>query len=204
TQTKTTSKNAQGLVIQVKDAQNNLLSYAYDEFGNLKTTTDDLNNVTSLSYDTRGRKIQVVDPDMDTWSYAYDMLGELVSQTYAKGQVVSTTFDVLGLMTGRIEPDLVSTWVYDSCAMGKGKLCSASATNGYSRSYAYDDKGRPQTLNVTIDTAYAVATTYVSAGPNVGKVDTVTYPTGFAVKNNYNAYGYLSSVQRADAGGSTA
>ncbi len=199
TQTKTTTKNSQGQVVQVKDTQNNLLSYTYDEFGNLKTTTDALGNVTTLTNDLRGRKTTMVDPDMGTWSYFYNALGELIRQTDAKGQIATMAYDLLGRMTNRSELDLVSTWTYDNCIKGIGKLCQASANNGYSRTQSYDSLGRPVTLNASIDTAYSVTTTYDSSG----RADTLTYPTGFAVQNIYNLYGYLSKVQRVDAGGST-
>ncbi len=199
TQTKTTTKNSQGQVAQVKDTQNNLLSYTYDEFGSLKTTTDVLGNVTTITSDLRGRKITMIDPDMGTWSYFYNALGELIRQTDAKGQTATMAYDLLGRMTNRSEPDLVSTWTYDNCTKGVGKLCQASANNGYSRTQTYDSLGRPATLAATIDTAYSVTTTYDSSG----RANTLTYPTGFAVQNIYNLYGYLWKVQRVDAGGST-
>ncbi len=199
TQSKTTTKNSQGQVVQVKDTQNNTLAYTYDEFGNLKTTTDALGNVTTLSYDLRGRKFQMVDPDMGTWNYFYNALSELIRQTDAKTQTATMVYDLLGRMTSRTEPDLVSTWTYDSCTKGIGKLCQVSATNGYSRTNSYDSLGRPFTLAASIDTSYTVTTTYDSSG----RPNTLTYPTGFAVQNIYNLYGYLWKVQRVDAGGST-
>jgi RHS repeat-associated protein len=199
TQTRTTTKNSQGQVVQVRDTRGSPLDYTYDEFGNLKTTTDALVNVTTLSYDLRGRKTQMVDPDMGTWSYFYDALGQLIRQTDAKSQTATMVYDLLGRMTSRTEPDLISSWTYDSCTKGIGKLCQASANNGYSRTQSYDSLGRPATLSTTIDTAYPITTTYDSSG----RADTVTYPTGFAVQNVYNIYGYLWKVQRADVGGST-
>lgn len=196
-QTKTTTKNSQGQVVTVADAQGNTIAYSYDPFGNLLTTNAG-GVISALGYDARGRKTSMADPDMGSWSYFYNALGELIRQTDAKGQTTSMVYDRLGRMTQRTEPDLVSTWVYDSCPKGIGKLCSVSSDNGYSRAHAYDSLGRPTTLAVTIDTAYTVATTYVASGPDAGKVDTLTYPTGFAVKNIYNSYGYLWKVQRTN------
>ena len=104
------------------------------------------------------------------------------------------TYDQLGRMIQRQERDLTSTWTYDNCTMGIGKLCTESADNGYSRSQAYDSIGRPSTLSVTVDTAYMVTTGYDSAG----RIASVAYPTGFAVTNSYNSYGYLYQVQGND------
>jgi RHS repeat-associated protein len=201
-QTKTTTRNSQGQIVTVADSQANTITYTYDPFGN-QLTTNAGGVTTTLAYDLRGRKISMADPDMGSWSYDYNALGELVRQTDAKSQTTSIAYDKLGRMTSRTEPDLVSTWTYDACANGIGKLCSASADNGYSRTQGYDSLGRPSTLSVTVGTSYTVATSYVASGADLGKVDTLTYPTNFAVKNVYNSYGYLWKVQRTGSTDST-
>jgi len=219
-QTRTTTKNKQGQVVQISDTQNNLLRYAYDEFGNLKTTTDALGNVTTLSYDLRGRKFQMLDPDMGKWTYRYNALGEMIRQCDPNSRAIQstgtppdctdtvatrTTYDLLGRMKTRTERDLVSTWTYDTCTKGKGKLCQASADNGYSRTHGYDSLGRPQTLNMSMGIAYAVSTSYVNdGGPHQGKVDTLTYPTGFGVRNKYDAFGSLSELRVSNPSGNPA
>lgn len=196
-QTKTTTKNSQGQAVTVVDSQGNTVIYAYDPIGNL-LTTNAAGVITALVYDLRGRKTSMADADMGSWSYFYNALGELIRQTDAKAQTVSMVYDKLGRLTSRTEPDLVSTWTYDSCAKGIGKLCSVSSDNGYARNHSYDSLGRPTTLAVTVDAGYTVTTTYVASGADAGKVDTVTYPTGFSVKNVYNSYGYLWKVQRTN------
>lgn len=239
TQIKTTTKNGQGQVVQVKDTQNNSVIYTYDEFGNLNTTTDASGNVTTLTNDLRGRKTQMLDPDMGRWTYHYNALAELIWQCDPVSRAIQavngdcadavatrSAYDTLGRMTSRTERDQTSKWFYDSypttapewnanllagltgsCADGTGgtgKLCYASADNGYRRLLTYDDRGRPKELNTLVDSAaYLVATTYDSAS----RVDAVTYPAtnlpALAVKNAYNTYGHLLQVQRVDAGGST-
>lgn len=198
----TYSNEAMAAALPEPGVAHGTLEFLYDAFGNL-IRTDAGGVVTTLSYDGRGRKIAMTDPDMGTWSYAYNALGELVSQTDAKNQTTTMQYDLLGRMTSRTEPDLVSTWTYDACTKGVGKLCSASSDNGYARTHTYDSLGRPTSLAVTVDASYTVSTTYVASGADAGKVDTVTYPTGYAVKNLYNAYGYLWKVQRADDPGDT-
>ena len=194
TQTKTTLKNSQGQVVRVLDAQNNALDYQYDAFGNLVKTTDALGNQSLLAYDLRGRKTQMNDPDMGSWSYVYNALGELLRQTDAKAQTATLAYDLLGRMTSRTEPDLVSTWSYDSCTKGVGKLCSVSADNGYSRSHAYDSLGRPTGTTITVN---AVVQTLTTTYDSAGRLDQLTYPTGFAVTYGYNAHGYLDTVRKA-------
>lgn len=195
---KTTTRNVLGQTVKIVDALNYKLEYTYDAFGNLETTTDHAQNVTRLYYDPRGRKTRMDDPDMGTWYYHYNALGELVRQVDAKSQTVAMAYDVLGRMLTRHEADLNSTWVYDTAAMGIGKLAAASADNGYRREHTYDAKGRLESTATTIDnlaTPYTTRVTYDA----YSRVDTQTYPTGFAVKNVYNSVGYLTSVVNATA-----
>jgi RHS repeat-associated protein len=203
-QTRVTTKNSQGQVVQVTDVQGNNVTYTYDPFSNLKITNAG-GVTTSLGYDLRGRKTSMNDPDMGSWSYVYNALGELIRQTDAKSQVTTMAYDKLGRMTSRTEPDLVSSWFYDAyqgggvCNKGIGKLCQVTATNNYARTLTYDAQGRLATLSASIDTSYQVSFTYDTSG----RLNTTTYPqtgtTGanaFAVQNVYNARGYLLKVQR--------
>lgn len=191
-QTKTTTKNSQGQVVQVKDTQNNTTSFAYDPFGNLVSTTDAAGNVTTATFDIRGRKTAMVDPDMGAWSYVYNALGELVQQTDAKAQVSTMAYDKLGRLTERAEPGLTSTWTYDSATKGIGKLASATASNGYLRTQFYDSLGRPWRSQrwidqATLDPGYNSDTSYDTQG----RVLALTYPSGFKVRYEYTALGYL-------------
>jgi RHS repeat-associated protein len=178
----------------VVNITNGTVEYTYDHFGNLKTTNAG-GVVTTLGYDLRGRKISMTDPDMGAWTYAYNALGELIRQVDAKSQTTTMAYDKLGRMVSRTEADLNSTWTYDACTKGVGKLCQATAGNDYARSHGYDSLGRPSSVSITVGTAHSVTTTYDS----LGRVDTLTYPTGFAVRHVYNAYSYLQKVQSTDA-----
>jgi RHS repeat-associated protein len=191
TQKRTQIKNSQGNVLRVIDAQNNSITYQYDPFGNLTQTTDPLGNVTTLTYDIRGRKTGMTDRDMGTWSYTYDVLGQLVRQTDAKNQVTSIAYDKLGRMVNRAEIDLISTWTYDNCTMGIGKLCNSTADSGYASTLSYDLYGRPANTVTSMDAVYNTAIGY----DGNGRIALQTYPTGFAVKYLYTPLGYLQEVR---------
>lgn len=190
-QTRTTVKNSQGQLVQVTDTNNNSLTYQYDANGNLVQTQDPLGNVTTMQYDTLNHRTSMVDPDMGTWSYVYNVLGELVQQTNPKSQVTTMAYDLRGRMTSRAEPDLTSSWTYDSCTTGKGKLCKVTADNGYSSTQSYDSWGRPTATATTIDSAYSATVAYDTNG----RVLTQTYPTGLVLKYVYTALGYLKEVR---------
>jgi len=169
---------------------NGTLEYTYDPFGNLIRVNAG-GAITTLSYDLRGRKTAISDPDMGTWSSSYNALGDLIRQTDAKSQATTMIYDLLGRMTNRTEPDLISTWSYDTCSKGVGKLCQATADSGFQKTYAYDGFGRPASLTTSIDAAYTISNTYDAAS----RVSTLVYPDGFTVLNVYNSFGYLSEVR---------
>jgi RHS repeat-associated protein len=104
-------------------------------------------------------------------------------------------------MTQRTEPSAtgteIHTWTYDTAPMGVGKLASATTGATYARTHTYDALGRPTVVQFTINGAtHAIATTYDSAS----RVDTVTYPSGFAVAYSYNEYGYQLQLKNAANG----
>src|SRR5665213_82063 len=204
-QTTTTVKNAQGLVASVTDANSHTTSYIYDAFGDLTSVTDPLGNVITNTFDLRGRKTASSDPDMGSWSYVYDVLSELTSQIDAKSQTTSLAYDLLDRPTQRVEADLTSNWVYDTATTGIGQMtsactgtsCTTPSSSTYFRALTYDSLGRPSTTTLTIGgTNYTYTTTYNSDG----RIDTVTYPSGFVAKYVYTSLGYLSQIKDNGSG----
>lgn len=215
-----TVKNSQGwTLVNVRNEvvngtqtdQNSIVSYGYDAVGNLVSTTAQ-GSTTSLFYDNRGRKTSMIDPSMGTWHYRYNIFGELIWQKDPKGQIVTMEYDDLGRMTSRAEAEGTTTWTYDTAAKSgggtwKGKLASVSAPGGYSESYTYDAKGRPQKISRTIDgTAYEFETGYDS----VGRPVRTKYPVSlagveaFSTRAVYNQFGYLKEIRNWVDGDGTA
>jgi RHS repeat-associated protein len=194
-QKRTTTIDGRGLTLQVTDDASGILKYSYDAAGRLVQTTDPKGNTIKMAYDLVGNKLSMTDPDLGTIKYEYDALGQLKKQTDAKNQVVTFQYDLLGRMTSRTEPDLVSSWIYDSCYMGTGRLCSTSADNGYKSTTTYDRYGRVGQTTTTIDADYNTSFTYNADG----RLDTLTYPTAVQVKYVYTQLGYISEVRNADS-----
>ena len=196
-QTERRWNNAIGQLVEVRDNLGTKVTYRYDPFGNLEET-DAGGVVTTMAYDIRGRKISMVDPNMGAWIYDHNALGELVSQTDAENQSVTLEYDTLGRLKRRVEAEGTTEWVYDTAAKGIGKLQSVTAPGDYFKVQGYDNLGRPSATTTTIDGVnYTSSVTYDGAG----RLETKVYPSGFAVRNSYNARGYLVSV--SEVGGTT-
>jgi RHS repeat-associated protein len=203
-QTRLEEKNANGLLVRVTDAHKAQLVHQHDAFGNLVATKDPLQNTISLSYDIRGRKLSMADPDTGTWNYDYNALGELVWQQspnqLAQSQDTTMDYDLLGRLIKRTEPGLKSTWTYDNCTKGKGKLCSSGADNNVSKTYTYDGFGRP--IATQVKSAISDGPSFnsaVSYEAKTGRLETQTYPTGVKVQYVYTTMGFLNKVQLPQA-----
>lgn len=192
-QTTAKTHNSRGETVKITDANGKILQLAYDPFGNLLQTTDPVGNHITNTFDLLGRKLTTSDPDMGSWSYQYDGFGQLIQQTDAKGQITSYQYDKLGRLTQRGEPGLTSTWTFDSCSMGVGKLCASSSDNLYSQTLSYDSLGRASGSTTQLDTGYSFSNQYDINGRLSGQ----SYPFGKAVKYVYTSLGYLSEVRDA-------
>ena len=202
--------DANGNLITTKDALNNLVNISYDIRGRKLSINDPDAGATAYCYDALGQlKAQqssnqrsshtlqacptssglgVIAPDVSNWT--------------------TLAYDKLGRMTSRRETEYITTWSYDkyaddavgtsTCAKGVGKLCEVSTSNGITRKFAYDPKGRPtNSLSVVASSGPSFASE-LSYDTN-GRVATQTYPTGLKVSYQYTGRGYLQSVSAATA-----
>ncbi|MDB4265405.1 FG-GAP-like repeat-containing protein [bacterium] len=194
-QTTTQLSDLLGRSIDAKDNNGNSVTFARDPFGNVRFVTDPAGNKTEMRYDIRGNKVWMSEPNSGVTTYVYNAFGELVSQTDAKGQKVSLSYDDLGRLVERSEPEGRTIWEYDTASKGIGKLSRVYTADGtYSHSQRYDELGRPSgSISRHGNSFYAVSSSFDSNG----RPDTLTYPSGFSVRNVYNSHGHLSEVQNA-------
>ena len=210
-QVKTIYKNALGQTDRIVDNLGSEVRYTYDALGQL-TQTNAAGSVTRLTYDVRGRKTSMQDPAMGRWDYAYNVFGELVWQQDSLGKVTTMSYDVLGRLRQRTEPDLVSNWYYDqradgsSCGAGIGKLCEATADNGYRRRHTYDLMGRPTSTSNVLDNAAQPAVVTQSYDAVTGRLKEQTWPSGYKAIYEYTTAstewtaGHLLRVRGVDNG----
>ena len=199
--TRREESSVEGRTIRITDPLGAQIVHQHDAFGNLVATKDALQNSVQISYDVRGNKLKLTDPDAGVIEYRYDALGQVVRQQNPlqaqRGGSTAMTYDVLGRMTLRSEPEYQSTWTYDNCAMGIGKLCATSASTDMSQQWVYDSLGRMVSNRTTVANGPSFASS-LSYDAN-GRQATQTWPTGLTVNYGYTPKGFLGSVSLATA-----
>jgi RHS repeat-associated protein len=200
TQTRTETRNSQDQLVEVVDAMGERQTYTYDAQGNVLTATDPEGNIVRTEYDLLGRRTVLDDPDLGVRETFYDALGQVVGVVDAKGQGTAFVYDRLGRIVFRSEVAGSTEFVFDIAPGGIGKLAAAigvQASQTHVRRFAYDALSRPLATELTVEgRVYYVINAYDA----VGRLDRVTYPTGFQVRQQYNAFGYLTNVRNAATG----
>ena len=171
----------------------------HDPYGNLVRVDDGHGHVTTIAYDGRGQKTSMTEPNSGTTSYTYNAFGEIISQIDSINRQTQFFYDKLGRLVRRLDPEggltVETDWEYDTAPNGIGKLAHVyRQSDGYEEDYRYDPLGR-LTENVTQVGAmkFVTSTTF----DEYGRTLAITYPTGFAVRNEYNGDGYLLRVHDA-------
>jgi RHS repeat-associated protein len=209
--------DSKGNVLTRTDANGHVTSYVYDPLGRVREQTnamlgvvtfeysskgqvtkviDPLGNATEYEYDAAGRVVKVVSPDAGTTSYSYNSTGTMATKTDANGTIIRYQYDNANRLTTIDFPsDDDITYTYDTCANGRGRVCTMADQAGTS-SYEYDKLGRMVKEQKTIlGTKYA--TTYAYSATN--NVTTITYPSGRVVTHDLDKLNRTTAIKGASA-----
>ncbi len=183
-------------------------TYSYDTLNRLVQVTDAKNSALrmTMAYDTLGRRLSLDDPDGGRWTSTFDAVDRMISQTDARGVKTDFTYDALDRLTkkaytvpaGSTIPDTTdASYTYDGAgSFTRGRLTSVSDSGG-STTFAYDALGRTIRETKTIDSvAYTVQRTY----DLLGRVTSLTYPTGDVARYTYAGQGSLDKLDLQPAG----
>lgn len=198
--------DAFGNVVRTLDALQNRIAIEYDHRG-LKTLINDPDKgVTMFCYDALGQVKAQQNSTMrggNTPAACPDVSDVAVNPNGTVATPVQgwTTFayDRLGRLTQRFEPEFASTWSYDqysngsTCAMGVGKLCEVTTSNGVAKKIFYDSVAREISNRVDITSGPSFASA-VSYDATTGRLATKTYPTGLRIGYSYTTRGFLNSL----------
>lgn len=179
-------------------------NYGYDLAGNLTNLTDAAGNIRAFQYDALGERTRAddlhaaTDTNFGYVTSTYDADGNVSGIGYADNTSISNTYDALNRLTQSMSGAAVlKSLTYDTCTLGKGKLC-AESNPAYTKNYSYDPA------------SYTASTTLVNAADGkpyneqyqydrAGKVTGYTAPDGMAVTWNYSG-DQVSSVTTQESG----
>ena len=194
--TVTRKYNAHGDLASVSDA-GGTVTYKYHCSGQPREITTG-GATFRMTYDKFGRQDTLKDPDAGNIIYEYNRAGNLITQKDARGMTTQLQYDQLGRIKQKIMPEATMVYSYVESGNAKGALKSVTGEGNSKIQYEYDKYGHVTKLTETIAgenfiTQYA----YDQYGNNT----LITYPTGFDVKQNFNANGYMTEVRRNDNNG---
>lgn len=123
------------------NAQN--VRYTYDNNGNIKTVTDSLGRVTTLTYDALDRLVQSVDPLSGITKFEYNVAGQLTKVTDPRSKITAYIRDGFGQVWAQSSPDSGTTSFEYNVAGLQTKMTRADDTV---TDYIYDTLGRLKTV----------------------------------------------------------
>lgn len=205
---------ASGNVKEIHDEKENIIHHKYYANSLLKETTV-FENTTRFEYDINGNKklmddpslgfirskynpygevVQYndnkhLDPDLEGKYYEYDRIGRLIKTVDFNGSIVDTKYDYPD------KPGLLS-----KVELTVGDELAASEYLNEIITYIYDDKLRVLSEDYLINNTEHYNYSY--SYDNLGRVKSMTYPTGLKIKNKYNSKGYLVNIMEAESNNS--
>lgn len=150
------------------------VAYAYDAARRLVTITDSASRVTDYDYDGNGRLLTVALPNGTSAAYAYDDAGRVTAVTHALGQTpfatVGHTYDARSNRLTRTVDGATESYTYDALA----RITEAAYPGNRTVGYVYDATGnRTQKTEALGATTYSydVADQLLSAGDGLRTYD---------------------------------
>lgn len=193
-QSKTTTVNSVGNVIQVTENNNNTINYTFHSSGQVQSIST-AGTTVSIAYDSLGRQASVTNPNSGTTTYKYNAYGELIRQTNALGKKDSLQYNTLGQVVSKISDGKTTNYAYYTSGNGIEQVQTITGPDGITQSYNYDSYGRVTqfTENIPGDQNFTTSFGYDSWGNNTS----VTYPSGITITNVFNTDGYFNEIKKS-------
>lgn len=206
-QTTEQSKDENGLIISGVDANGGIITYKYDEYGNVSEVRDARGVSTKFVYNGFGDVVEEDSAERGITRYKYDGAGNVVKMVRADGLVLKRKFDILNRLVKEVakqngaEKKVVLN-NYDDCENGIGRLCNI-ISDGIVTKYAYNIFGDVTKVSVKHPGQDNFEVTRYSYNDQ-GQMTRLHYPTGLVVRYHHDDEGYVRKVTgKYDAGEDT-
>lgn len=188
-QTTTKTYDVYGNLIESIDAASGRVNYEYDVSQNCKRIISPRTTIIN-TYNKVGKLTKQQDPDIGTTSLDYNAYGEVISKTI-NGKVINYTYDAKGRIKEENSADGKIVYHYDT--RWKGEVDKITKGSSISEEYFYDVHGRMiKKQEITDGKSFITETSYNS---NNNLIETILYPSGLKIKNEYDGNGYLKYVK---------
>ena len=181
-----------GLLVASVDNAGTTVTYKYNADGKCIETSGPRTTI-NCSYDIAGNRTELDDSDIGISRDTYNAFGELVYHADGSGYTLYK-YDAGGRIVLEHMPDMTISTTYDKGWKGAvaERQCVGKTMSIYV--YIYDNYGRLTGKQTFIDNKkYNISYTYNS----INRVETIRYPNGLEVRNEYDACGIQTSVSDA-------
>lgn len=187
--TKTTTTDATGAVKTVNDNAGTL-TFDYYSDGQVKTSA--LNGVTTnnYTYDGCGNIATQNEPNNGITTISIDGFGQMTSKLN-DGKTYSYNYDILGRPLNFTGPEGTYLYSYITSGAGLESLETETAPNGTMNKYYYDGFNRTYKVEEVVGSTFATVIEYDKYSNPVKYI----YPSGFAIKMEYNNLGYPTTIK---------
>ena len=180
---------------KITNALAGITQYAYNGVDQLISVTDPKSLITSYAVDGLDNQKQLVSPDTGTTNSTYDAAGNLKTSTDARGKISTYSYDALNRVTGVTFSDTTPPlgYLYDDITLGnfgKGRLTKITDATG-NTTYKYDIQGR---LIQKTQTTGTVAKTIGYGYDALGRMNSMTYPSGKVLSYGFDVQGRIASM----------
>ncbi|TRX57221.1 RHS repeat domain-containing protein [Thalassomonas sp. M1454] len=186
--------------VQGSDPQtaNTQYQISYDVHNNPVSITDANDNVTTYSYDDFGNKLYESSPDRGNWSHKYDKAGNKVQTIDAKGQVFTYQFDGYNRAVQVINNSENSAYNitnnYQNCNSGEGKICAIEKDNT-TLNFQYNGFEQVSNQKQTISLEEGTIESDILYNYDLaGRVKQIIYPSGVELNYLYDSAGNIASI----------
>jgi len=197
--TTTTYKDPFGHVMHLVDAKGNLTSYTYNSNGDVETIKRTGEDIRRVFRDALGRVTRKEDPETGSTNNSgfNDLnLPTSINETGANGasRTRTLTYDGLGrtLRLASGADNNVFTWTYSGMELLSGGSTYGNGDGAITSAYEYNGPGRRLSKETTTGDGASLQTSYVYDA--IGRLQTVTYPSGRAVGYGYDALNRIATV----------
>ncbi|HBX49747.1 MAG: hypothetical protein A2309_06950 [Bacteroidetes bacterium RIFOXYB2_FULL_35_7] len=180
-----------GLTTQVSGTKSGVIKYEYNSHGKPVKIEAPASTIL-MDYDEYGLQDYLNDPTAGEIRYKNNALGQLLEQEDSKGKY-TMLYDELGRLKSKTHSNGQSvSYIYDTEQKGIGKIARVASSDNVVVNYKYDNRGFLSSDVKQVDNK-VFETKFEYNG--LGSVIKQTYPSGYFVSNEYNAYGYLTKVK---------